>query len=285
MPSSSDLTYFLEVAASQNLSRAAERLGVSQPSLSLSIQRLEQSVGTALLIRSKRGVTLTQPGKQLLTHARELLQKWESVKGQALASTHEIQGCYTIGCHASVALYSLGKFLPEILANHPRLEIKLQHDLSRRITESVIRMETDIGIVVNPVRHPDLMIRKLCLDEVTLWTGEGKRNVQDYRGGEGVLLVDPDLMQSQDLLKKLKKSGIQFQRTVPSSSLEVVAKLTADGAGVGILPARVAAVFPGLKPVPKAPSFRDEICLLYRMENKGVRSIQALSEAILKAFA
>ncbi len=63
IPSPTDLKYFMEVAQTQNVSRAAERLGISQPSLSLAIRRMEQSVGAPLLIRSKRGVTMTQAGK------------------------------------------------------------------------------------------------------------------------------------------------------------------------------------------------------------------------------
>jgi len=286
MPSASDLTYFVEVASSQNLSRAAERLGISQPSLTLAIQRLEQSVGTALLIRSKKGVTLTQAGKQLLAHARELLQRWETVKDRALATTNETQGCYTIGCHPSVALYSLGRFLPDLLEKHPGLEIRLRHDLSRRIAESVIRMETDIGIVVNPIRHPDLMIRKLCDDEVTFWVGEGKRQVQDFRSGKVVLICDPDLIQTQGLLKKLRSAGVQYGRILPSSSLEVITSLVAQGAGVGVIPSRVATqgAFRGLRRVPKAPTLHDEICVLYRVENRSVRSIQTITESIASSF-
>ncbi len=286
MPSAADLTYFLEVASSLNLSRAAERLGMSQPSLTLSIQRLEQVIGTPLLIRSKKGVMLTQGGKQLLIHARELLQRWEAVKGQALASTHEIQGNYTIGCHASVALYSLGGFLPELLEKHPKLEIKLQHDLSRKVTEAVVRMEADIGIAVNPIRHPDLVIRKLCDDEVTFWVGKGSRRVQDFHSGAGVLICDPELLQTQDLVKRLRKSGIQYGRILTSSSLEVITSLVAGGCGIGVIPARVAAAaaLRGIYRVPEAPVFRDEICLLYRVENRPVRSIQVISESIIASF-
>lgn len=286
LPAANDLYYFVEVSTSQNLSRAAERLGISQPSLTLAVQRLEQAIGTALLIRSKKGVTLTRSGNQLLSHARELLQKWETVKGQTLASTLEVQGCFSVGCHASVALYSLGKFLPDLLEKYPQLEIKLHHDLSRKITEAVTRLEIDIGIVVNPVRHPDLVIRKLCDDEVTFWVGEGNRKTQDFRSGQAVLICDPELLQSQDLLRKLKRNGIQFSRIVPSSNLEVVTKLVSQGAGIGIIPSRVvaAAQCEGLQRIPKAPVFDDEVCLLYRVENKGVRSIQAITERIVASF-
>jgi DNA-binding transcriptional LysR family regulator len=156
-PSPHDLKYFREAAATLNMSRASERLGISQPSLSLAIQRIEDSVGDKVFYRSRRGLVLTQAGKQLLTHTNFLLDAWSQVKSKALASSQLIQGRYIIGCHASVALYSLGTFLPKVLHDHPTLEIKLEHDLSRKITESVISSAVDIGIVVNPVKHPDLI--------------------------------------------------------------------------------------------------------------------------------
>src|SRR3990167_1169865 len=103
-PSPSDLSYFIEVANMSNLSRASEALGISQPSLTLAMQRLEQTVGAPLLVRHKRGVTLTKAGEQLLAHARDLMQRWENIKSEALASMHEVQGAISLGCHPTVAL-------------------------------------------------------------------------------------------------------------------------------------------------------------------------------------
>lgn len=277
MPSPADISYFVEVANTLNVSRAAERLGISQPSLSLALRRLESSVGAPLFTRSKRGVSLTQAGKQLLTHARYLLQSWESVRAGALASVNEIQGAYTIGCHPSVALYLLWRFLPNLLKQHPKLDIRLRHDLSRKIAEDVVSMKIDVGVVVNPVQHPDLVIHRLCEDEVTLWTAP--------KANKSILICDPDLLQSQSLLKKLKKAGMNFERTINSSSLEVIADLTANGCGIGILPSRVAdRTLRKIQRVPKTPVFYDEHCLIYRVENKNVKSIQALNAAIRGAF-
>jgi DNA-binding transcriptional LysR family regulator len=286
IPSPSELTYFLEVSTSLNFSRASERLGISQPSLSLAIQKLEHSLGVPLFFRSKKGVTLTQAGKQLLLHVRPLLQSWESIRNQTLASVDEVQGSYRIGCHPSVGLYSLGSFLPDLLEEYPKLEVTLVHDLSRKIAERVIQMEVDIGIVVNPVRHPDLVIHKLCDDEVGLWTGISRRQIQNYQNGEGVLICDLELIQVQSLLKDFKKKGFYFKRVINSSSLEVITHLAHSGAGTAILPSRVATSHPSfnLRPVRGSPIFKDEISLLYRVENKQVRSIRAICERIENSF-
>jgi DNA-binding transcriptional LysR family regulator len=278
IPSPTDLKYFVEIAQTQNVSRAAERLGISQPSLSLAIQRMEQSVGAPLLLRSKRGVSLTQAGKQLLAQAKKLLQAWEEVRGAALSSMEDVQGSYTLGCHSSVAMHSLHGIIPALLAAHPHLNLTLKHDLSRKIAEDVISMKVDMGIVVNPVQHPDLVIVPLCKDEFTLWRAQ-KMVVED------VLISDTDLMQVQTLMKKLGREGIKINRVLTSGNLEVIADLTAHGAGYGLLPAQVAArARHKLTRVPKAPVFYDEHCLIFRVENRGVKSIQVIHKAIKSFF-
>ena len=283
-PSPADLTYFVEVANVLNLSRAAELLGISQPSLTLAMQRLEDSVGTILLVRHKRGVSLTKAGKQLLAHTRQLLQQWDTIKSQTLASVHDVQGSFTIGCHSSVALCIAPRFLAALMEKYPKLEIQLLHDVSRKITEQVLNLTIDIGIVVNPVKHLDLIIKHLDDDEVTLWRSQSPNNIQDLNSGEAILLCDPDLLQTQAILKKLKKEGINYARIITSTNLEVIAELTRSGCGVGILPANVARPR-NLVKIPRAPVNQDEICLLYRGENRDVKAMQVITEAIKSAFS
>jgi DNA-binding transcriptional LysR family regulator len=287
IPSATDLAYFTEVAQTQNLSRAAERLGISQPSLSLAMQRLEQAAGAPLLVRSKRGVTLTHAGKQLHASSRQLLQNWEDVQSAAQAAITEVKGSYSIGVYVSVALYRLTALLPSLMKQYPELNITLHHDLSRKITEDVISMHTDIGIVVNPPQHSDLVIHKLCTDKVTLWRPEGKITpAQNIKSGEAVLICNPDLLQSQSLLKELRRRKINFARTIYSTNLIVIADLVAQGAGIGILPAQAAGrAARKLEAIPNAPAFEDDHCVAYRVENKGVKSIQVLTRAIRDAYA
>ena len=286
LPSAEELEYFLEVCNTLNLSRASERLGISQPSLSLAVKRLEQSVGTQLFVRHKHGVTLTQAGKQLLLQARQLLQHWENTKSEALASHQEVQGYFTLGCHSTIAIYLLSGFLANLLENYPKLEIHLKHDISRKITEQVINLSIDIGIVVNPFKHPDLIIRKLCEDEVTFWVGEGSREIQVIHSTNAIILCEPNLTQTQTLLKQVKKGSIATERIMTMNSLEVVANLTANGCGIGILPTRVAkSMYPDkLKRITKAPVYSDEICLIYRNENRNIQAIQTIADAIKDFF-
>lgn len=280
MPTATDITYFLEVASTQNLSRAAERLGISQPSLTLSVQRLEKSVGVPLLVRGKKGVTLTSSGRQFVLHARGILESWQKLRDQTVRSRDGVLGSYLIGAHPAVAMYALER-LSELLTQYPELEISLVHDLSRKITEGVISMKIDVGVVVNPTRHPDLVIKKVTEDEVTFWKSADERPTHDLDSPRGVLLCDPDLIQSQDLLRKFR-SKHEHCRRFAGSHLEILARQASHGLGVAILPSRVAALYSNLRRVRGAPTFRDDICVVFRMENREIEAIQAIAANVEK---
>ncbi|MBL7481247.1 LysR family transcriptional regulator [Legionella bononiensis] len=278
LASPTELYYFNEVCHTLNFSRASERLGISQPSLSQAIKRLETFIGTPLFLRVKTGVKLTKAGCQLHSHTKELLTLWERVKSESLASCQEVQGSITLGCHSTVARHILPTLLPDFVADYPHLEIALIHDLSRKIVEGVINMSIDVGIVVNPVQHPGIVLKKLYRDEVGFW------QANDYQWSfeqGGTIICDPELMQTQQVLSTLREQGRSNYRLLTSSNLDVIASLVANGTGIGILPYSVVkTVRSALKAVPEMPSYQDEIYLAYRPEQRDIMALKELIKAI-----
>ena len=272
---SRDLEYFLVVAETQNLSRAAERLGLTQPSMTVALRRLEDQMKTSLFDRSRKGVRLTRAGEKLALKTRSLLRDWEDLFQEVRDEAQKIRGVYRLGCHPSVAQYTLPQVLPILLKNEPELEIQLFHDLSRKITEAVISQNCDWGIVVNPVPHPDLVLKELAKDEVTLWKSRDGAN-------EDVLILDPSLKQTDEVMKKLKK--FPFRRQIASSNLDVIRSLVASGTGVGVLPHRVVGLHNTqiVRWSKEAPIFHDRICLAYRLETRAWPATKALLEILLK---
>lgn len=282
-----DISYFVELAQTLNFSRASERIGITQPSLSLAIKRLESEIGANLFHRNKNGVILTKSGKQLLSHAKKLLHFWESIKTEALSSFTAAQGCVSIGCHPSVALATLHQFLPDVIRSNPKLEIKLHHDLSRKTTESVINHSLDVGIVVNPIKHPDLIIKKLYSDKIALWRSKKmKKSHALLSSGDAVIICDPELMQTRYIFKKMEKKDMRYERIITSCNLEVIADLTVHEVGFGILPENVANTYDEgeLLIVDQSPIFEDEIYVVYRHENRNVKSVQTIVQAIKAAY-
>lgn len=266
MISQIDIKYFIELAKTLHVSRAAERLGISQPTLSHCLKRLERETGVILFVRTKKGVTLTQAGQRVFEKADDLIQKWDELITIAKSENEVVAGVIKLGCHTAVAQYTLPVVLPDFLKANPAVTLQLQHGLSRHINEALISDRLDVGLVVNPSSHPDLVIKELIKDQVTLWKSENLKNPD-------VLIYDPSLIQSQALLKKLDKKGITFKRMIESSSLEVISQMVIAGVGYGILPSRV--FHPSgadLVSSPKeAPAFQDRICLVFKPEFRKLK--------------
>lgn len=261
MISADDLKYFIEVARVGHVTRAAERLGITQPALSHAIKKIEADVQVPLFLRSKRGVQLTAAGEILLHSAQNLLEQWKTVREAVLLNKNSPQGLIRLGCHAAVAQYILPEFLTTMLEQYPLLHFQLVHGLSRQVTDLVNAGQLDVGIAVNPARNPDLIMTPLCEDEVTMWQSKSCRNPD-------VLFVEPSLMQTQFILNKLKKENIKNYRLIESTSLDVIAKLVIGGAGRGLLPRRVLLSARGeqCEVVKGAPKFVDKVYLIYKKE-------------------
>ena len=254
-----DLRYFRVAATSPSFRQAARALLITQPALTHAVQRLEAHVGRALFERRRTGVKLTLAGVRLLAQVDPLLGQWDAL-GQGLTDADQrLEGRVTLGCHSSIAQYTLPIVLPRLLERHPALDVRLVHDLSRNITDGVNSGAVDLGIVANPFAFPDLVIVQLLEDEVTFWARP--------KATAGVLLCDPNLGQTQWLLRKLAvKKPSPFRRVIESSNLEVIRSLAEAGAGTAILPTRVATL--GTRSLRKvgrlAAPYVDRVCLVYR---------------------
>ncbi len=279
MINQTDLKYFLELAKSLHVSRAAERLGITQPALSHCLKRVEAETKTQLFIRTKKGLHITDAGKRLAESANALIQKWDEVLLAAQNEVQKVAGLIRFGCHTAVAQYTLPLFLGELLQKNPGLNIQLFHGLSRHMSEDVISQKLDAAFVVNPVPHLDLIIKEISKDRVTLWKSKSCLN-------QDILIVEPSLLQTQDLLRKLQKKNFKFSRVIESPSLEVISQLVLNGVGCGILPERVIKAFgeKNIQSVKDAPEFHDRMCLIYKSEFRKSMRGRTLIESISNIF-
>jgi LysR family transcriptional regulator, cell division regulator len=288
LPNPNDLTFFLEVGKTKNISRAAERLGVTQSALSQGMKRLEGTMGVPLLVRVKTGVHLTRAGEKLFIEGRELLIQWEKIREETLRDDQKISGSYRVGVHEALALYTMPKILPRLLTKYPKLEIELVHNLSRKVTEEVISFKLDFALVVNPIPHPDLVIVELFKDEVSFWQASKVNKLNDWDSEDLVIIYHPEMVQVQDLMAKIRKKKNGLFRSITSNNLHVIRFMAIDGAGVGIVPTRVlGGDLKKVKKVEGLPSYKDRICLVHRVDShkgEGMRELLSKFKELLLAL-
>ena len=251
-----DLKHFVATSGCATLTQASHKLEITQPALSESLKRLEQDMGAILFFRSRNGIQLTSSGRALLARAQDVLQAIEKLniheeKDQLFAGRS-----ITIGCHGTVASYSLPKSLKYLKEKAPDYLIQLKHDLSRNIQSAVQRGEIDVGIVVNPVSVPDLVIQRLAFDTVAVWSSSREKMMD-------TIICDPELFQTQSILKRWKNRPKKMMAT---DSLDLIARLVANQVGYGILPQRAIELIGKKFHQIDAPTYKDEISLVYRPE-------------------
>jgi DNA-binding transcriptional LysR family regulator len=275
-----EIEYFIEVYQTRHVSKSAIRLGVTQPTLTLSLQRLEEKLGAKLFHRTKQGVIATEQGTLFYKKAHGLLDSWNDLHHDLGQSMENIQGHFKIGCHQSVGAYTLPIFLESLQKEAPGIEIDLVHDFSRKITERVVSYDIDLGFVVNPVRHPDLVLKKMGDDRVLFWRAKGSGSIPKR------IFADRSLMQIQEILGKTHAKEFSDWKLINSGSLELIRTLTLAGQGIGILPERVAKA-DGADLVPydlKLPIFEDKIFVAYRKDvlaNRAGRELVRLASFTL----
>ncbi|MBL8762874.1 MAG: LysR family transcriptional regulator [Phycisphaerae bacterium] len=165
------LRYFREIARTRHLTRAARTLGVTQPALSAMVKKLESEVGSPLLDRSSRGVTLTEAGRVFLTHAEDALRAAEAGAAAVRRLAGLDEGSIRIGGGATATTYLLPRVVSEVRRRHPGLRFYIREAGSSTVAAAVLSGELDLGIVTLPITLPnadELLRVPLVTDELRL---------------------------------------------------------------------------------------------------------------------
>jgi LysR family transcriptional regulator, flagellar master operon regulator len=177
---------FLEIVETGNFNKAAERLHVTQSTVSMRIKALEDELGRPLFVRSKSGTELTAAGLQFRRYATMLVRVWEQAR-QELALPPGFRTVLNIGGQFSLWDRLLVQWIPWMRTAMPdvalRAEVGLSEGLMRQLTEGLL----DVGVMYSPQSRPGLHIEKL-LEERLMLVSTRKRSVKEW--DDDYVLVD-----------------------------------------------------------------------------------------------
>lgn len=241
------LKYFVAVAESGSVTRAAQRCHVAQPSLSQQIQRLEASLRVRLLDRLGRGVALTDAGRALLPRARTILAEVRDAEAGVRADAEAGAALLSVGAIPTVAPYMLPAAIERIRRETPTCEIKLREGLTEELIESVIGNEIDCALVSTIDPHELIEQRILAYDELCVVAA-----LDDRLAGKGSVtwarLRDRPII----TLHEMHCLGMQIQSFCAARSainrivcratqLSTIFELVGLGLGLSLVPAMAAA--------------------------------------------
>lgn len=286
------LTYFRVTAQRGSMSAAARELHVTQPTLSVAIQKLEASLETTLFEREHRGVRLTSSGKVLLGAVGEVFAVLDEVRAEIHGLETEDIGRFVLGCPEALGAYFLPSVLRRLLEVAPRIELTLWNGPSRAVQRALTERDAHFGLVVNPLPHPDLVIRPLFGDATDLFVHRADRP-ETIESAIAHLATRPfifvgHLPQARGVIEALKERDCLPARRLECGDLEMVKSLTLGRVGVGVLPRRVAEYG---RPSPSdlvrlhldLPFYPDQIALVYRADQHRTRAFRRVRDVLVEA--
>jgi len=162
------LQQFVALAETGNFHRAAERLHMAQPPLSISMRKLEEQLSTPLFVRTSRGVRLTQAGEAALDDARRALFHAGQARAAALAAAHGERGALRIGFVGSATYALLPKLIPAFRAAYPGIELVLHESTTAAILERLQQHTLDAGLVRVPILNAGSFVLTPLEDDMFL---------------------------------------------------------------------------------------------------------------------
>ena len=167
------LEAFVQVARQGGFTRAADKLCLTQPTVSGQIKELEQELGVSLFHRLSRAVPLTEAGELLLPRALELLGAREGLLERAAAYRGLLWGRLTVHASTIPGEYFLPPLLAAFKGDHPEIRLTLHIRESEAVLDQVRRGEAALGVVGKQIANGGLVFRPLWRDHIALYGGGG----------------------------------------------------------------------------------------------------------------
>jgi len=234
------LRSFVAVAEAGHLTRAAEKLHVSQPAVSAQIKALEDELELALFERTPSGMVLTPAGQHLLTDAEKVLDAAQLLRNAAKAFKGEVAGVARVGTMSDPGFIRIGEFLNMTVERYPLLQIELHHEITGAAFAKVRDGELDASFYYGDLEHPS--IEKLRLRDITYRVSAPaawKNRVVDADWAEIAMqpwIITPAISTHHDLVHALfDKHGIEPTKVVEADQESVIASLVVSGVGLSLI--------------------------------------------------
>lgn len=290
------LEYVMAVHKYGHFAKAAEACHVTQPTLSMQIQKLEEDLGAVIFDRSKKPILLTHMGKKLISQMQTVLfeaRKIENLIEQEKKGTK--QGSLTVGVIPTVAPYLLPRLLPMCEEMFPEVELNIKEMQTDQILKALDDDEIDVGVLATPTQVAQMFEFPLYYEPFYVlceknheFAQSKKIKYQNLTMEDVWLLEEGHCLRNQvlDLCSIKKNKGPRRRYKFESGSLETLKNLVDLYGGYTLLPHLATERIGGHSQVVQfeRPIPAREIGLVYRREHYKNELIESLGEAILKSI-
>ncbi len=234
------LRSFVVVAELGHLTRAADKLHISQPALSAQIRALEDELEIELFERKPSGMVLTAAGKQLVTQAQELLSAATALRDYARSIKGAVSGVVRLGTVSDPQFIRLGELLSAAVERYPLLEVQLSHEVSGAAFEKVRDGKLDASFYYGEWTHPNVAstrLREITYGIVAPAAWKARIEQADWSdiAGEPWIMTPAISTHHQLAAILFQEHGIEPTKVVEADDEFVVSSLVVSGVGIALM--------------------------------------------------
>ena len=238
------LYYVLAVAEHQNFTKAAKKCFVTQPTLSMQIQKLEDQLDIQIFDRTKKPIELTEIGKKIVSQAKNIVNEADRIKDIVDQQKGFIGGEFKLGIIPTVMPTLLPMFLKTFIKRYPKVKLKIEELTTEEIIQRIIDGNLDAAIAATPLENDNIKERVIYFEPFVAYVpkhhklnGTKKLNVSDLEIEDMLLLEDGHCFRDGVInLCKSFKQGNEDHFQLESGSIEMLVKLSNEGLGMTLLP-------------------------------------------------
>jgi LysR family hydrogen peroxide-inducible transcriptional activator len=238
------LEYLIAVDTYRHFNTAAERCFVTQPTLSMQLQKLEEELGVKIFDRSRQPVVPTEIGEEIIAQARIILRESKVIKEVILEKRNVLHGELRIGIIPTLAPYLLPLFLQQFATAYPSIKIKLTESVTEQIISDLKNNKLDVGILVTPLKEASIKEYPLFYEELFAYVSNNnalyKKNYvlsKDINPDELYLLEEGHCFRSQIMnLCELKHASTLSNIEYEAGSIETLMRMVEKNQGITIIP-------------------------------------------------
>jgi LysR family hydrogen peroxide-inducible transcriptional activator len=242
LPTLRQLQFLTALQAHGSFVKAAEAVGVTQPTLSAGIKELETALEAVLVERGRAGAILTPAGEAAAARAVQLLADVEALVHAARGANTPFTGRFRLGAIPTIAPFILPRALPMLRARYPNMQLMLREDITHRLIEGLRSRTLDAAIIALPFAAPDLETAVVAEDEFLFLGPRGHpmadRNdlAPEHLRAEELLLLDDGHCLRDHALSLCGSTPGARAAEVSATSLHTLVHMVAGGMGVTLLP-------------------------------------------------
>jgi LysR family hydrogen peroxide-inducible transcriptional activator len=236
------LIYTLAVAEKGNFTIAAETCFVTQPTLSMQVQKLEEELGVKLFNRNTKPIALTPVGSKILKQARIIVDEAKRMKDVVSMEKGEIKGDFSLGIIPTVMPTLLPLFLQTFIKKYPGVNLKIEDLTTTSIINRIVEGKLDAGILATPLENPKIIEKPLYYEPFFGYIPKShplskleKITPEDIENMEVLVLEDGHCFRNH-VLKLCKTTNISKSFNLKSGSFETLIQLANEGPWMTILP-------------------------------------------------